>query len=91
MGIQETQDDFLDKMIVGYDAPWTWQDTMAAHKAWARYVEQKRIGNVSKRPVADIIIGAFASRFNGLITRNVKDFPRTEDSFPIMILWPITD
>ena len=33
MGIQETQDDFLDKMIVGYDAPWTWQDTMAAHTA----------------------------------------------------------
>ncbi len=74
MGNQETQDDFLDKMIIDYDVPWTWQDTMVAYAAWARYVENKRIGNVSKRPVADIIIGAFASRFNGLVTRNDKDF-----------------
>jgi len=74
MGNQERQDDFLDKLIAVYDVPWTWQDTVAAHAAWDRYVQKKKVGDVSKRPVADIIIGAFASRFSGLITRNDKDF-----------------
>ena len=48
-------------MLAVYDEPWTWEDTEAAHAAWARYVHQKQIGNISKRPIADIIIGAFAS------------------------------
>ena len=85
MGNLEIQDDFLDKMIVGYDEPWTWQDTIAAHTHWARYVEQKRNGNVSKRPVADIIIGAFALRFNGLITRNDKDFRKIFPELKIVV------
>lgn len=84
-GNLETQDDFLDKVIVDYDEPWTWEDTIAAHSAWARYVEQKRDGNVSKRPVADIIIGAFASRFNGLITRNDKDFRKIFPALKIVV------
>ena len=36
--------------------------------------QKQKIGNISKRPIADIIIGAFASRFAGIITRNEKDF-----------------
>ncbi len=61
VGNQQTQEDFLDKMLAVYDKPWTWEDTEAAHAAWACYVHQKQIGNISKRPIADIIIGAFAS------------------------------
>jgi predicted nucleic acid-binding protein len=74
MGNQQKQEYFLDKMLAVYDEPWIWEDTEAAYAAWARYVHQKQIGNISKRPIADIIIGAFASRFAGIITRNEKDF-----------------
>jgi predicted nucleic acid-binding protein len=74
MGNQQTQKDFLNKMLAVYDEPWTWEDTVAANAAWARYVHEKQMGNISKRPIADILIGAFASRFNGIITRNDKDF-----------------
>jgi len=42
MGNQQTQEDFLDKMLAVYDEPWTWEDTEAAHAAWARYVYQKQ-------------------------------------------------
>ena len=43
MGNLEIQDDFLDKMIVGYDEPWTWQDTIAAHMAWARMLNRSEM------------------------------------------------
>lgn len=29
---------------------------------------------VAKRPVADVLIAAFAERFQGIITRNATDF-----------------
>ena len=35
---------------------------------------KKRLQDVPKRPVADVMIGAFSSRFDGLITRNQNDF-----------------
>jgi hypothetical protein len=34
----------------------------------------KRAGTAPKRPIADVLIGAFASRFDGMLTRNAKDF-----------------
>jgi len=74
MGNRQKQEEFLNKMLTVHDAPWVWDDTLAAHEAWARYVHQKQIGNISKKPIADILIGAFASRFDGIITRNDKDF-----------------
>ena len=47
---------------------------LAAHRAWARYVELKSAHKIRKRPVADLLIGAFAARLGGLITRNPSDF-----------------
>ena len=35
---------------------------------------KRRRGRTRKRPIADIFIGAFASRFDRLLTRNAKDF-----------------
>ena len=35
---------------------------------------RKRAGKVAKRPIADIMIGAYAMRKGGLITRNEDDF-----------------
>lgn len=85
IGDHRLQDDFLDRMLVTYNIPWVWEDTINAHAAWMRYVQQKNIGNVSKRPVADIIIGAFALRFAGLITRNDKDFRKIFPEMKIVV------
>lgn len=73
-GEMDLQNEFLKNLGVQWLEPWLWQDTKTAHKAWFRYVEQKRVSKVSKRPIADILIGAFASRFDGLLTRNKQDF-----------------
>ncbi len=35
---------------------------------------RKRVGEASKRPVADVLIGAYALSKGGLITRNEDDF-----------------
>ena len=39
--------------------------------------------SVPKRPIADILTGAFASRFDGLLSRNPADF---ESNFPSLNL-----
>ena len=52
----------------------TLADTLATHEGWNRYVMAKRATRIPKRPLADVLIGAFASRFDGLLTRNESDF-----------------
>ncbi len=68
------QDEFLSGVGVDFRQDWTWADTLRAHEAWAEFVQRRRSGGLSKRPLADILIGAFAARFEGLITRNGDDF-----------------
>jgi predicted nucleic acid-binding protein len=46
----------------------------AAFSAWSRHLTAKRAGAASRRPVADVFIGAMAMQHDGLITRNAKDF-----------------
>ena len=65
---------FLLGAQIGWEEPWTLADTETAHAGWWRYVRQKRQGIVPRRPVADLLIGAFAGRAHGLITRNPADF-----------------
>ena len=62
---------------------WTSADTHAAFLAWNRHIELKRAGKAGKRPVADIQIGAFALRHQGLLTRNPDDFKRWFPSLKI--------
>jgi predicted nucleic acid-binding protein len=57
---------------------------MQAHKAWARHIELKRSGMEDKRPIADILIGAYAINRKGLLTRNSKDFASTFPSLKII-------
>ncbi|MGF1483731.1 MAG: type II toxin-antitoxin system VapC family toxin [Opitutales bacterium] len=51
-------------------------DWLEAHNAWNRLILAKRKRLAANRPIADILIGAFALRFQGLLTRNPDDFQR---------------
>ena len=68
------QKEFLSLCGVSYDAIFDAADVVRSHQAWNVYIQKKRLGNTPKRPVADLMVGAFATRFDGLITRNQKDF-----------------
>ena len=73
-GDAKALDEFLLKLGANWPETWTLADTTTAHDSWHRHVLAKRSGKVPKRPVADILIGAFASRFDGLLSRNPADF-----------------
>ena len=75
-GNLETQKHFLQQVGIDFTENWTIADTEAAHRAWNAYVEARRASNMPKRPIADLLIGAFACRFQGLVTRNPADFRR---------------
>ena len=68
------QKEFLSLCGVSYDQGFDAADVMRSHQAWNVYIRKKRLCSIPKRPVADLMIGAFATRFDGLITRNQKDF-----------------
>ncbi len=69
-------EEFLFNLGIEYREDWTWADTTKAHAAWSHYVQRRRANKIIKRPVADVLIGAFASRFQGLLTRNASDFSK---------------
>ena len=73
-GDQAAQNEFLVNLGVLWTEAWTLVDTFAAHAAWNRYVSGKRAGLMTTQHVQDILIGAFASRFDGILTRNDTDF-----------------
>ena len=54
--------------------PWTSRDTALAHRLWNEFQSRRRQVNLARRPVADVMIAAFATRFQGIITRNGTDF-----------------
>jgi hypothetical protein len=74
LGERRRQDDFLSAIGVDFSCGWTEADTRAAHQAWMRQVSMKRQAQGKKRPIADILIGAFAASRTGLLTRNRADF-----------------
>jgi predicted nucleic acid-binding protein len=73
-GDEMAQQEFLYHLSVGWREPWTEADTRASATGWHRHVVGRRTGSVRKRPVADVLIGGFAVRFQGLLTRNPSDF-----------------
>lgn len=79
------QDEFLDGLGVDYLEDWIWQDTLSAHAAWHAHIQRRRSGRAAKRPLADILIGSFALRFQGLITRNPEDFRTTFPSLELHV------
>ena len=74
LGKLALQDEFLHGVGVDFRQDWTWADTLQAHEAWHRFIDRKRSHSLPHRPLADILIGAFASRYQGLVTRNAGDF-----------------
>lgn len=77
------QDEFLDGIGVDFRQDWIWADTLLAHRAWDRHIRRKRRRSLPRRPIADVLIGAFASRFQGLLTRNATDFAALFPDLPI--------
>lgn len=74
LGDVSLQEEFLTGVGVDWRQGWTWQDSVQAHSAWHLLIQKKRAGSLPKRPLADLLIGAFAARHDGLLTRNGKDF-----------------
>lgn len=83
-GSVSTQQQFLQQVGVGWAESWQWRDTQAAHDLWAAHVAAKRANREAKRVVADVLIEAFTQRFQGLLTRNPKDFVTIPIVVPVM-------
>jgi predicted nucleic acid-binding protein len=79
------QEEFLAGIGADYRQDWSWEDTLQAHEAWNVFVRRRRSGALPKRPLADILIGAFASRRQGLITRNPDDFVKVFPDLAIRV------
>lgn len=77
------QDEFLDGIGADFRQDWTWADTLLAHQAWHRHIHRKRRRTLPHRPIADVLIGAFASRFEGLLTRNAGHFASLFPDLPL--------
>jgi len=75
-GNLEMQKHFLEQVGIDFTENWTLADSERAHRAWNVYVQARRASDAPRRPVADVLIGAFACRCQGLITRNPTDFRR---------------
>ena len=82
-GDQTAQKEFPFNLGVIWPEAWTQADTEEAHRAWHRYVTARRATKAPKRPLADILIGAFASRCDGILTRNEGDFRQV---FPSLVI-----
>ena len=74
---------FLLQTGIHHNLDWIDDDTEAASRGWTAYVKARRHGQTNRRPIADIQIGGFAMRFQGLITRNPSDF---EPWFPALAI-----
>jgi predicted nucleic acid-binding protein len=73
-GNMEALKKFLVGLGIDFEEIWDVSDTENAATAWANHILKRRAGGGLKRPVADVLIGSFALRFEGLLTRNAKDF-----------------
>jgi predicted nucleic acid-binding protein len=73
-GDRQAQTEFLGETGIDWTQPWTPRDTDEANRLWSGFVLGRRSIGAKRRPVADVLIAGFASRFQGLITRNTSDF-----------------
>ena len=73
-GDVEAQNAFLNDLWIRCNFDGGQKLVLAAHKAWYEHISRKRTGAIKKRPIADVLIGAYAMQHGGLITRNEGDF-----------------
>jgi predicted nucleic acid-binding protein len=66
--------DFLLDYNIDASEAFTSDDAEIGRAAWQRIIAQRRATGSPRRPIADVMIGAFAARRAGLITRNTGDF-----------------
>jgi predicted nucleic acid-binding protein len=74
--------DFLLDYNVDASDPFTPEDAEVGREAWQRIIAQRRATGSPRRPIADILIGAFALRRQGIITRNSHEFTQLFPSLP---------
>ncbi|MDR0842468.1 MAG: type II toxin-antitoxin system VapC family toxin [Acidobacteriota bacterium] len=84
LGDKRLQEEFLAAIGVDFTMVWDAEVTRRAHQAWHRQIGLRKMGQVAKRPAADMMIGAFASLQKGLLTRNPDDFKRVFPSLTIL-------
>ena len=77
--------DFLLDYNIDASEAFTPDDAEVGREAWHRIIVQRRATGAPRRPIADILIGAFALRRQGLITRNLGDFSTLFASLPLWI------
>ena len=65
---------FLRSVGIETGEQWTARDTALAHRLWNDFQSRRRQTNLARRPAADVMIAAFAAKFQGIITRNGADF-----------------
>ena len=85
LGDKANQDEFLSRIDVHLPPFFDRTALYRAHFAWYRHIAAKRNGLAVKRPIADILIGALAVEYGGLITRNPKDFSSLYPDLEIIV------
>ena len=73
-GDSNRQDMVLSDLGISVDFGGSKDIVMSAYGTWYDHVRRKRAGTEKKRPIADIMIGAYAMQNGGLITRNESDY-----------------
>lgn len=78
--------DFLLDYGIDANEAFTPDDAEVGREAWQRIIAQRRATGSPRRPIADVLIGAFAARRAGLITRNQDDFIKLYPSLTFLNL-----
>lgn len=76
--------DFLLDYDIDASEPFTAEDAEIGRVAWQRIIAERRATGTPRRPIADVLIGAFAQRRNGIITRNGRDFSALFPKLPVL-------
>lgn len=74
LGDVNRENQFLFELGIELPNGFDTSDLPLAHAAWYRHIQKERQGKSTRRPIADVLIGALALANDGLITRNAKDF-----------------
>jgi predicted nucleic acid-binding protein len=77
--------DFLLDYGIDSSEAFTSEDAEVGRAAWQRIIAARRATGAPRRPIADILIGAFAQRRNGIITRNGSDFTTLFPQLPVWV------
>ncbi len=77
--------DFLLDYGIDASEAFTPEDAEVGRAAWQRIIAARRASGTPRRPIADVLIGAFAQRRSGIITRNGRDFMTLFPQLPVWI------